>query len=281
MSIFKGQQIVSNHGTKQGIIPRFWLQTMELAESTFGKENGNKIISKFFPQNLGDFTNFYDIFQEINLDYTDFINGLQNGQYFSITDKGEFNLDNSVELKMEKKIKDFFILGRLLINNFAKSQILESDNFDLNKYMIVKDSNFTKNRNEYLANDASKKFIPLIHLIEDARNNFLTDFNQIRADIEHINFQVPKFQINTEDGSFIEPSINGNQKLIQNLSFFYENLLEMMEKIIALFFAIVAISKNPNLGLFIQTNFDYSKTISKYVILPRIMNTMQNLKLIM
>ena len=146
MSIFKGQQIVSNHGTKQGIIPRFWLQTMELAESTFGKENGNKIISKFFPQNLGDFTNFYDIFQEINLDYTDFINGLQNGQYFSITDKGEFNLDNSVELKMEKKIKDFFILGRLLINNFAKSQILESDNFDLNKYMIVKDSNFTKNR---------------------------------------------------------------------------------------------------------------------------------------
>ena len=90
-----------------------------------------------------------------------------------------------------------------------------------------------------------------------------------------------KFQINNEDGSFIEPSINGNQKLIQKLSFFYENLLEMMEKIIALFFAIVAISKNPNLGLFIQTDFDYSKTISKYVILPRIMNTMQNLKLIM
>lgn len=40
MSIFKGHKVISNHGTSQGIFPRFWLQTTELSESVFGKAEG-------------------------------------------------------------------------------------------------------------------------------------------------------------------------------------------------------------------------------------------------
>lgn len=280
MSIFKGQQTISTHGTKQGITPRFWIQTMELATSVFGKKEGDDLVGKFFPENLGDFTNLYDIFHEIKNDYSDFSEGLKDGRYFSINEKEEFRLDTSVELQLDKKVKDFFILGRLLINNFSKSQILNFEHFDLNKFIIVKDSNFIKNSDEYNANDASGKFKPLIDLIKEGRNNFLTDFNQIRADIEHNNFKVPKFNINTNNGNFVEPSINGQQTLIQELSFYYENLLELLENIIAYFFAVIAIAKNPNQGLFIRTDYDYTKTISKYVIFPKMMGAMQNLKLV-
>ena len=75
----------------------------------------------------------------IVIEYNDYKVGLTDGKYFSINDKGQFKLDQSVELKLEKKIKDFFILGRLIINNFAKTTIIDTEHFVLNKVIIVND----------------------------------------------------------------------------------------------------------------------------------------------
>ena len=279
MSIFRGHQVISNHGTKQGIIPRFWLQTMELAESTFGKAEGDKKLGDFFPNNVNDLTNLYDLYHEIVTEYNDYKAGLSDGRYFSINEKSQFTLDQSVELKFEKKIKDFFILGRLLVNNFAKSTIIDSEHFVLNKLIIVTDKNFEKNKLEYVELDPSKRFIPLFDIIENARKEFLNEFNSVRAEIEHNNFSIPKFDINTENGDFAEPSIHGNAPLIEELEYYYNNLLDLVETLIAYYFGIEAVSKNNNLALYIRKDYDFQKTVSKYMIFPRAL-PMANLELV-
>jgi len=270
MSIFEGHETISNHGTSQGIIPRFFLQTLELATSAFGKTEGDKKVGNFLSKNIPDFTNFYDLHQEITSDYNDFKNGLSDGRYFSINDKGQFKLDRSVEISMEKKIKDFFILGRLLVNNFAKSGLIDSEYFKLNDIFIVREKNFIKNKTAYTQIDSSKRFEILFDIVEQARDLFLTEFNQIRADIEHQNLSIPKFEINTKSGEITEPSFKGNKPMIDELNLYYGYLLDTIELLIAFYFAIEAITKKPMFGMFERENYDYTKMILRFCIMPKI-----------
>lgn len=279
MSIFKGHQVISNHGTSQGILPRFWLQTMELAESAFGKAEGDKKLGDFFTKNVNDITNLYDLYHEIAIEYNDYRVGLTDGRYFSINDKEQFKLDQSVELKFEKKIKDFFILGRLLVNNFAKTTIIDSEYFVLNKVIIVNDKNFDKNKLEYIELDPSQRFLPLFEIIEKARKEFLNEFNDVRAEIEHNNYSIPKFEINTENGNFTEPSLHGRKLLIEELEYYYNSLLDLIENLIVYYFGIEAVSKNNNLALYFRKDYDFQKTVSKYMIFPRGF-PMQNLEIV-
>ena len=89
-------------------------------------------------------------------------------------------------------------MGRLLVNNFAKTTIIDSEYFVLNKVIIVNDKNFDKNKLEYIELDPSQRFLPLFEIIEKARKEVLNEFNDVRAEIEHNNYSIPKFEINTE-----------------------------------------------------------------------------------
>ncbi len=143
---FLGYESISNHGTSSGIIPRFFNQPMDIAQSAFGKKEADDMFNSFLTMNIPDFTDFYDLYNEILEKYTDYKNGLQDGRYFSVNDKGQFRLDRSVEFEFHRKIKDFYILGRLLINNFCKSKILDSEHLELNNFILVNDKNFDKNK---------------------------------------------------------------------------------------------------------------------------------------
>jgi len=270
MSIFKGHETISNHGSSQGIIPRFFFQTLELATSAFGKTEGERKVGDFLSKNIPDFTNFYDLHQEIVTDYDDFKKGLSDGRYFSLNDKGQFRLDRSVEISLEKKIKDFFILGRLLVNNFAKSGLIDSEHFKLNDIFIVSKKNFIKNKTAYTQIDSSKRFEILFDIVEQGRDLFLTEFNQIRADIEHQNLSIPKFGINTKTGEISEPSFKGNEPMINEINLYYGYMLDVIELLIAFYFAIEATTNKPMFGMFEREDYDYTKMISRFCILPKI-----------
>ncbi len=270
MSIFSGIETLSNHGTSQGILPRFYWQTLELSECVFEKKEAEKRMSEFMTKNIPDFTSFYDLYKEITSDYNDFLNGILNGKYYSKEKNGEFKIDRTIELDLSKKVKDFFILGRLLINNFAKSKLIDNEHFILNELIIVTDKNFIKNKTKYIENDKSKRFEILYNLLEKARETFLTKFNQIRADIEHQNLQIPKFIIDTQNDTVSEPTISGETSMLDEITEFYENLLDLIELLIVYSFGIQASIKNPNLGLFVRHDYNYTQMISKYTISLRI-----------
>jgi len=275
---FSGHEVISNHGSSSGIIPRFLNQPMDIANFGLDKENSEKIFNDFLKRNIKDFTDFYDLHKEIVENYADFINGLKNGKYFSINVKKQFSLDRSVEIKLHSTIKKFYIQGRLLVNNFAKSKIIDSEHFILNNFFIVTDKNFEKNKNLYFENDPSKKFEILINIIEDARKNFLNTFNQIRADFEHQNLEIPKVKVNTETGEITEVGITSNATLLEEVNYVYNYMLNMLENLMVFYFGILAIDKNPMMGVFESENYDYSKFSYRFVIFPRV--KMQGFKLI-
>jgi hypothetical protein len=80
-SLFKGSETTSNHGTIQGIIPRFFLQMADMAKSAIPPEGEQaKKFEHFFEYNISDFTDFYDIFHEIKSIYIDYVDGLYDGR---------------------------------------------------------------------------------------------------------------------------------------------------------------------------------------------------------
>ncbi|MFN7119270.1 MAG: hypothetical protein ACK4TA_20895 [Saprospiraceae bacterium] len=110
----------------------------------------------------------------------------------------------------------------------------------------------------------------MINVLEKSREAFLYTFNQIRDDIEHQNLVIPKFEINTESGDFSEPSLTNKGTLIEELSYFYNSILEMVEVLMIYYFGILAIEKNEKMGIFMRKEYDYTKLKYRFVLLPKI-----------
>ena len=265
-----GHEVISNHGSSTGIIPRFLNQPMEIAIIGIGRENAEKKFDTFLKRNIKDFTDFYDLFHEIKIDYIDFITGLKNGKYFSTNERKQFSLDRTVEISLHSKIKNFYIIGRLLVNNFAKSKIIDSEHFTLNNFLLVNNKNFEKNKILYFENDQAKKYKILLEIIEDSRNNFLNTFNQIRADFEHQNLEIPKIKVNTETGEITEVGLTQNLTLIEELEYVYNYMFNMIENLMVFHYGILAVEKSEMMGVFESEHYDYSQFSYRFVIFPRV-----------
>lgn len=166
----------------------------------FDKKVLDERYTPFSENNVSDFTDFYDLFQDIKTLYIEYLDGLKSGKYYSVDENGSYHHDRTQELILKKKIKDIFISGRLLINNFAKTGIIDDNKIVLNDLLIVNDKNFHKNKSRFLENKEGISYEILFQIIEDSRNEFLNIFNQIRADIEHNNLQIGKFLVEKEKG---------------------------------------------------------------------------------
>ncbi len=268
--LFQGYSTFSNHGTSQGIIPRFYLQMVDMAQFAMDNKGVGEKLQKFLDTNISDFTEFYDTFTELTEIYIDYREGLKNGKYYSIDEKGTFRHDRSKELTLKKKTKDFFIQGRLVIYNFGKSGVIDDAEFILNNFLIVSEKNFEKNRVNCLNSPVGKKYEILLQIIEDARKDFLTSFNQIRADFEHQNLQIEDFkvQINNNQVEIIEPSF-GHSNLLTEVENCYKRLLDLIEILMAYFFGLQAYEKtNGFMTLFKRDKYDYSNLLYGYVIMP-------------
>ena len=268
-SIFGGYSTFSNHGTEQGIIPRFYLQMMDLAQSTFDS-NIEERLHKYIRTNISDFTDFYDLFMEFKKIYIDYREGLANGKYFSLDEKGAFKHDRSSELILKKKAKEFFINGRLLIYNFGKSRVIDEGPFILNNLLIVNDHNFEKNKIQCLEDGQRGLYGFLLERIERARADFLTSFNQVRIDFEHHNFQIEDFEIKRANDRIevVEPSL-GYTNLLEEVEILYERILDLIEILMVFFLGVKAHQKtNGFMTLFRRDKFDYANLQFKFTVLP-------------
>lgn len=268
--LFKGYSTFSNHGTSQGIIPRFYLQMIDMAQFAFDKAGVEERLQNFLDKNISDFTDFYDLFSELKSLYIDYREGLKSGKYYSIDNKGSFRHDRSNELTLKKKVKDFFIQGRLVVYNFGKSGVINDGEFILNNLLIVKDGNFQKSKQSCIDSPTANKYKFLIEIIEEAREEFLSEFNQIRADFEHQNLQIEDFKVQVLNGQIevVEPTLGG-MSLLSKIEYFYEQTLDLIEVLMVFFYGIQAYEKtNGFMTLFRRDEFDYSNMNYKYVVNP-------------
>ena len=273
MPLFERIEFGSGHGTNTGIYPRFYLQVREIAKiSKKSKDEIDDVFWTFHQQVIPDITDFYDIYHDIKNVYDDYNTGLRNGIYFKLDDQGTFVHNRKPEIEFINKSKMFFIKGRILLNNFSKSSILKNEYFDLELLLLVKETNFQKNKNKLLRKDPIQKYSRLFELTEEARKEFLMEFNQIRAEIEHNNFKIAPFQIQVEKEQVLvtEPSIF-NDFLIDKMTFYYHRILRTLELLMVWFYAIQAyFAWNQTLTLFRREEFDPKKLYYEFIMLPRV-----------
>lgn len=211
------------------------------------------------------------MFQSFRKLYLEYFEGLKDGKYFKVEDNGYFSYDRSKELILKNKVRDFFISGRLLINNFAKSGIIDDQKIILNDLLIVSDKNFEKNKNKFLKNSEGLSYEVLFQIIENSRNGFLSEFNQVRAEFEHNNYQIEKFKVVKIDGKniVIEPKIN-NYPMFSLIDNYYSNILYFIEVLMAYYYGLNKFERTKGFfTLFERKEFDYSELKYRFVIKPR------------
>ena len=187
MSLLGGINYVSNHGTSQGIITRFFLHFEEMSKFAFlGDKQREATYLRYENKNREDFTNFYDTYNEILDLRKEYLDGIKSGIYFSILPNGNTTSDATPEIKIRKRIMEFFISGRQLLNNFCKSELLDDGDFKLSSFLLSKDKVVEKYlseaQNKFRFKDGYKK---IISIATEAQDDFKRDFMQLRGDLEH------------------------------------------------------------------------------------------------
>jgi len=268
--LFNRVNKISNHGIEQGITPRFIFQMQELHKKAFEPKKENiPDFYKYIQVVINDFTTFYDLHEKIKEKHSKYLNNLKNLTNVSRQENGALNIDQTLESELINDVKDFFIKGRILLNNWASSGVIKDEFIDLKSLLIVKDNNFEKQREIYLALDEQKRYESLFNFIHKARENFLSEFNCIRAEIEHNMLTFNSYQIGILNNKIIikEPLIK-EKPMYAIINSFYDNILNFIEKIMIFYYGINAVINWDGLmNLFEQKTVDYESGKYRYVIL--------------
>ena len=256
---------ISDHGTSSGIWPRFFLQMVDLGEWSIGKSAFENRAGIYFDSVMPLITDFSDTHDEIIKMISDYKSGILSGKYLKFDAKGQYTHTKTPENKIEVKVKEFFIKGKILLVNFVKSGIVDDPTFLLKNFYFADSTKFENQKEIYLA-EPNHRYLPLINLTEKAQEEFLREFSKIRGDIEHNHFSLPDFPITIEEnnGRVDEPDFCDND-LSTTISSFYNQLLEWIEKLVAYFLGINGELNKKILQLYVRRDYDYPQMIYKYV----------------
>lgn len=255
---------ISNHGTSTGIWPRFLMQMSELRQFAIGKKEFDDRTQMYFETVLPEIEKFYDIYHKFKTLLKDYQEGIQSGKYYSLDSNGQTMHNQIPEREISNTAKDFFVYGKIMIVNFVKSGVVDEGPFKLEDFYFSDLKKFQTKKLEYEKN-SNCLFIPLIELIGKAQMTFLQPFNKIRGDIEHNHFQIDSFKLEmNHDTAFVfEPLFEG-RILSCTLQFYYDNILDFLEKLFVYFLGIKAESQSSIIKLFVRHQFDYPNLLFKY-----------------
>lgn len=264
--IFSHIENISNHGAAQGILPRFFNQMFDLAKMSIGRNELDNQFKKYFKTVIPELIHFYDLYHKLIDAINDYQAGVKQGTYYTLDERNRSTLDKTKEREIGNLINDFFIRGKITIVNFVKSGIISDENFNFGQYYFCDQGKLEQKITDYYAN-TDGRYLPLLKLLNNANSDFLSSFNKIRGEIEHNQFFINPFQISkTEHRAFVVEPMLTDKPLSMQLEFYYNSILELIEKLLAYYLGINGeILKNGFLLLHIRTDFNYPETKSKYV----------------
>lgn len=107
--------------------------------------------------------------------------------------------------------------------------------------------------------------MPLLNVLQKARHDFLNEFSKTRGDIEHEDFEIERFKLIRESTSakLEEPNFQGS-KLSARIDFYYNHILDLIEKLTVYFAGINCEERNNFYQLYVATNPDFPNLIYRY-----------------
>ena len=259
---------ISRHGTETGINPRFVIQMISLWKKTFG-ERDSEYEKSIFPFYLKYFLPaleiLYDTYHAIIDSNEKYISGLQSGLYFKKDIRGSINLDRSPERDINKKVKDFFIHGKIFLDRWRESKVVYDEYIDMEKLIKTGDANFENIVNEFLSKDSTKRYVPIFNLVREARLKLLNGFKGQRDDVEHDPFMLDKYSLQeTQNGIIVHQPVIDGKPLMETLEFYYEGLLDFIEKCMAYFYGINCLAQRHLYKLYVRKDYSYPELLFKY-----------------
>jgi hypothetical protein len=267
--MFERLETVSNHGTNQGIIPRFNIQMDAMVGLAFG-ESRKKLHFDFLLNNIVDFTDFYDIHSAIHVTYKEYIAGLHSGKYFTPELEHSKIHDRGLEIELARHIKNFFILGKQLLNNFAKSGLIDDGKLKMSEIMFAKKTAYDNKRK--IINELNGHFYEILfRIMDNYRERIIVPFFDLRNEYEHSNFKLGKFKVFFQENQLIieEPELGG-LNLVKAIDLLYEEILNYIELLIVYFYGLNAYRKtNGFFTLFESNTYNYAEQKFRYYIYPK------------
>jgi hypothetical protein len=238
----------------------------DLAELAIGKTDFDRRTELYLEKVIPDLTNLYDVFYKLRTLIAGYKEGVANGRYFNVNERGHSSFNRLNEVEIYNLTKDFLIRCKIAIVNFVKSGFTDENDFKLADYFFCNSTKF-KDKKQQHSRASGGKYLPLLNLIENANVEFLTQLNDIRGAIEHDLFSLPKFILHRDEPSspWLEEPLLQDRLLSDKLSFYYEKSLEFIEKMMAYFIGING-ERNLNgfLELHVDNEFDFQNMKYKY-----------------
>lgn len=264
---------MGGHGSDAGIITRFFLQMLDLAKMAYLSTgvNPEPRFNEFLEKNIKDFHHFYDLRNEVETLYLDYMRGLREGEYFYI-EQGTERLDRGPEVKLQNAVRQFFMFTDVLLRNFNLSKVITDDHFDLNRLLFVKDEKFEKTKAKLLENCPIDNYKILFRIVEDFRTDRYADVIGIRNEFQHEGVTLGKFgvELHGKELIIVEPQIN-KRHFLDSVNLCYQYVFDFIETIMAYYFGIVGMHNNKVLGFFEKENYDFTNGKQfRYVLLPNI-----------
>lgn len=250
-------------GMEQGLWPRFYLQMHTLGELTIGQIGIEDRLEQVRTVLMPELEQLHQCYGAIIQGIMEYATGVANGKYYRVKAEGHTELDRSLELAIKKESKQFIIQAKLVYIAFVNCGFLDESDFLLKTYGFTK--RFTDLKGQY-AKSKDSKYLPLLNVLEKANVLFLNELTELRGGIEHKSFTIDPFElIRMDQGATVREPLLRGALLSEKITFFYEHLLDFIEKMMAYFIGINMERALPGMAqLCVDDQFDYSKQRYKY-----------------
>ena len=215
--LFSHIEYDSDHGIDLGIWPRFYLQMQSLAEFSGETFDATDLYRK---EVIPEIKNLFDLNFLIQGLIEDYVKGIKDRKYFYVSDQGTPIIHRHYERDIVNKVEDFISRGKVLLLHFVDCGIISESHINISEFLKIKNQDiFEKKKSLYLSS-TDKRHLPIINLIERARNSFLNEFKLQREEAQHHFFKLDKFKIQVfKDQIIVEEPIFEGLPLSKKISF--------------------------------------------------------------
>ena len=223
-------QKLFDEGTSEPFFARMMMQNLELRDAAFRDEKEKREFDELYQPMLDALVECRAAMKHYVQSIEDHEMKIKSGVIISFQ-KHALNISESIDLELNKNFKDFFIKGTIALN--CLNRICKHLGYPIS-FFFQTDSKFQAGIKKFLNKNNGSKFGDFMKLLQDDREKWHSQFDEVRNKIEHEGLTLPRigYRVNatgTVDVAF--PTMN-HIPIDKTLNLFWNNLWEFAEDVI-------------------------------------------------
>ena len=225
-------QKIFDEGTSEPFFARMMMQNLELRDAAFRDEKERREFDELYQPML-------DALVECRAAMKHYIGLLEDhglkiksGTIVSFQ-KHALNISESIDSELNKNFKDFFIKGTIALN--CLNRLCKHLGYPIS-FLFQTDDKFQAGVKKFLSKNTGSKFEDFIKLLQDDREKWHSQFDEVRNKVEHEGLTLPRigYRINAAGNVDVAFPTMNHLPIDRTLNLFWNNLWEFAEDIVIL-----------------------------------------------